>query len=165
MKVRCINRINFVTLTKGKIYEVINSSIINNSYKIYNDIGDSCHYPQEIFEVVNEEEYKMKYFNTDELKSGMVVELRCGLRYLVVHETLINGNGFMRIKSYINCNSTFKSDDSFDIMKVFDTQKPHLTTIDKLDRAENLIWERIEQKEMTVEEIEKALGYSVKIVK
>lgn len=102
-----------------------------------------------------------------DLESGMVVETRDGDRYLVIEKSgVIN---FMNLdgKTYFD-EKNMKDDMTFpewcdhcDIMKVF----PGDITLDGCRETTDLIWERKEPKEMTVAEIEAALGYPVKVVK
>ena len=108
-----------------------------------------------------------------DLKSGMTVKIRKGERYLVIknYETklygvcdvLVNKNSFLTLNDY---NEDLilkdKNDFQFDIMEVY---KPvydsHIFDFEEHE----LIWEREEAKEMTLEEIEKELGYKIEIVK
>ena len=102
-----------------------------------------------------------------DLENGMVVETRGGDRHLVIEKSgVIN---FMNLdgKTYFD-EKHMKDDMTFpewcdhcDIMKVF----PGDITLDGCRETTDLIWERKEPKEMTVAEIEKALGYPVKVVK
>lgn len=104
-----------------------------------------------------------------DLKTGMVVELRNGDKYLVINQDgKLNG---IRENSYITFNSLYahKSDmtwpaDSFlDVVKVF---RPVLTGFEYMLKDErNCIWTRDEKRKMTVSEICKELGYEVEIVK
>ena len=98
------------------------------------------------------------------LKSGMVVETKERGRWLVVNDTMINTSSHMIVSKYEE-DLTYYIDDVYTITKVFDVQLPHLTQIHKLSQAENMIWERIEVKEMTIEQIEKELGYTIKVIK
>lgn len=102
-----------------------------------------------------------------DLKNGMVVEVRNGERCLVIEKSgVIN---FMNLDgtSYFDetgIGDDMKAPDVFehcDIMKVFAGG----TTLNNCRKTTDLIWERKEPKEMTVAEIEAALGYPVKVVK
>ena len=57
----------------------------------------------------------------------------------------------------------------YDIMKVYAQYRGHFidgTVLQKnAIRHMDLIWERVEVKEMTIPEIEKKLGYPIKIIK
>jgi len=126
------------------------------------------------------------------LKSGMIVELRSGVKYLVVDGYLIGYLGHMCLSSY-NENLTYSTDyqdehtlqtdsainkycSKYDVMKIW-TQK-HMTNLASMleneefswtDRFAELIYDRDNQNndtvEMTVEEICKVLGKNVKVVK
>ena len=102
-----------------------------------------------------------------DLKNGMVVEIRTGDRCLVIEKSgVIN---FMNLDgtSYFDetgMGDDMKAPDVFehcDIIKVFAGD----ITLDDCRKTTGLIWERKEPKEMTMTEIEKALGYPVKVVK
>ena len=102
-----------------------------------------------------------------DLESGMVVEIRDGRRYLVIKKA--DGINFMNLDGTNHFDETgigddMKAPDVFehcDIMKVFAGG----TTLNNCRKTTDLIWERKEPKEMTVAEIEAALGYPVKVVK
>ena len=128
-----------------------------------------------------------KSFTKPDLKDGMVVEYRNGRRRLVLNEKFIGEDGNTHFNDFNNDLTSAKDGRSlfgarfqdFDIMKVYSTAAEYtkylfaelgflkiillLTSIDEL----TLIWEREEEsehKEMTVEEIEKELGYKIKVV-
>lgn len=95
------------------------------------------------------------------------METRYGDRYLVIEKSgVIN---FMNLdgktyfdEKYMKDDMTFPElCDHCDIMKVFAGG----TTLNNCRKTTDLIWERKEPKEMTVAEIEAALGYPVKVVK
>lgn len=109
------------------------------------------------------EENKMEFSKKD-LKSGMVVELRYGSRLLVVEV-----NGKLELIGKNEWNSLSHRDENlkctnreFDIVKVY---KADPSSLERMLRATELIWERKEFKEMTIADIEKELGHPVKIVK
>lgn len=111
-----------------------------------------------------------------DLKAGMVVECRCGRVYqvfrgiersiLVDKDVIINVNedtwiGF----DDIDDDLTTSFDHDFDIMKVYKSPTVSRTTKPLNYKNWDCVFERKEVKELTVSEIEKLLGYSVKIVK
>ena len=126
------------------------------------------------------------------LKSGMIVELRTGARYLVVDNFLIGYLSHMSLSRYnsdltyptdyqhkyaLQTNSTInESCSKYDVMKIW-LQKDMSNLASMLENANDswtdrfgeLIYDRnkpIEDTvEMTVEEICKALGKNVKVVK
>jgi hypothetical protein len=104
-----------------------------------------------------------------DLKTGMVVELRNGDKYLVINQAgKLSG---IRENSYITFNSlyahksdmTWSDDSCLDIVKVFCPSLSGFRTMLKNER--NCIWTRDEKRKMTVSEICKELGYEVEIVK
>jgi hypothetical protein len=106
-------------------------------------------------------------FTKSDLKDGMVVEYRHGWMELVLGEKTVDDRGS---HSLCNFDDELINKDSreSDIMRVY-TVNGDITGIGCIfDRAcLTLIWERKEEpkhKEMTVEEIEKELGYKIKVV-
>lgn len=71
--------------------------------------------------------------------------------------------GWVSLADYNN-DLTMKRMPNLDIMKVYSLSKyaTYSLSFDEHDRG--LIWERVGPKEMTVEQIEKELGYKIKIV-
>ena len=126
------------------------------------------------------------------LKSGMIVELRSGVRYLVVDNYLIGYLGHMHLNKY-NSDLSYSTDyqnlhtyqtydttnkhcSKYDIMKIW-TQKDMSNLASMLENEEHpwtdrfgeLIYDRNnpkeEEVEMTVAEICQMLGKNVKVVK
>ena len=108
-------------------------------------------------------------FTKADLKDGMVVELANGNKYLVLGEVMLNNTGSFKIERF---------DDNLEL-KGYD---PKVWAINKAysikyacwlqgifdDDNLTLIWERKEEPkpvEMTLEEVCKALGKEIKIVK
>lgn len=119
---------------------------------------------------------KNKKFTKDDLKVGYVVKMRDGSLNMVMpnnNDELITvdaSGGWMYLKRYNDClfnscNDLLVSNTSnFDIMEVYGRAKPNNETL-KLDISDrDLLWKREEAKKMTVEEIEKELGYKIEIV-
>lgn len=111
-----------------------------------------------------EEEKDMRL---SDLRTGMVVETKCGNRYLVlqVEEGIVfmGAEGFNYMKSWLEPkheeDMTCEDDDTT-IMKVF---KP-VSAFQQLKETRNLLWERPQEQELTVREISERLGYPVKVV-
>ena len=96
----------------------------------------------------------------NDLKSGMVVELRDGSLGLVVDNiVMLSDNDFIDLRFY---NDNLTANYCFDIVKIYNRNNH---TFKNWHKNLELIWQRKEVKEMTVEEISKALGYEVKVVK
>ena len=107
-----------------------------------------------------------------DLRSGMIVELRRGTRYVVLLNSnsgdiiLAGSDEIPNLSSgWICCDDTYKDDltctsvlEDLDIMKVWDSM-PH-----KLGVSYNLLWEREEVREVTLKEIERKFGCKIKIV-
>lgn len=108
-----------------------------------------------------------KKFTKDDLKSGDIVTTRDGATYMLVNSLFINNKGFMRLPDYKD-DLVFK--DSSGYMRVFDIIKVQRPQADiyfckNYWESAEVIWEREETVEMTLEEVCKALGKNVKIVK
>lgn len=164
MKVECIDNGGYRKLTEGKIYDVV--SIARRHYEIKNDAGVSYEYNKIYFKEVKEEN-KMAKFTLDMIKDGMVVEIRNGSRWLKVSDTLISTNGnYEPLKKYNN-DLTHISNDEFDITKVFKIQSTYMCLPTNLSSINNnaIIWQKKEPKEMTIAQIEEALGYTIKVIK
>ena len=109
-----------------------------------------------------------------DLKTGMFIETRNGGKYLVMLDPdcedmeLINFNGGYMPLYYYNNELIFTEQSlrGFDVVKVYSVEGSiHRLLSDKEHMKFKLVWEREEKtKEMTVKEIEKKLGYKIKIV-
>lgn len=113
-----------------------------------------------------------------DLKTGMRVVTRNGSEFIVLENVKTpNGktqdmyvkkdNGFMTESSY-NEDLTEKRDKAWDIIKVYVQNNGmylDAAVISAETKDMDLIWERKDKKEMTISEIEKELGYSIKIIK
>ena len=92
----------------------------------------------------------------------MVVEIRNGKRFLVLNDKLIGKDSWINIE-YILDDLSHNSE-SLTIDKVYATSA-YLIEEFFNDKYLTLLWERPKSaKKMTVEEIEKELGYKVEIV-
>ena len=109
-------------------------------------------------------------FTKDDLKDGMVVEYRNGTRELVFGSRTIDKRGYHNLKDYTETLTEHKYHlENHDIIKVYEVNSDAICTLNEIFNNEclTLIWERKEEpshKEMTVEEIEKELGYKIKVV-
>lgn len=162
---------------EGDILEFINGRCIfknGNESSCYNDFEDFIHcndYWINYF-ILLQEDNTYKEFTKQDLKTGMVVELRNGGIYYVLGDKIIGKYGFNIINdsNYLDNMLTRNiSDNEWNIVAVYSISSNCYNLDCILDKAYlNLIWERKEEpqpKEMTVEEIEKELGYSIKVVK
>lgn len=105
----------------------------------------------------------------NDLQLLYLVVTRDGTKWLVAQSTeekvLVNDDMNMWISFYdYNDDLTLSCSPHLDIMKVYGLSKypTYSLCYDRSDR--NLIWEREEVKEMTLKQIEKELGYKIKIV-
>lgn len=148
-------------MTKGRVIKVRENGmfvvkIIEHECKEY--IGDECHDLDPRYFVL------AKSFTKSDLKNDDIVTLRNGDRLIY------NGEGFMYI-SYDNDNELRRLSDLQDDLTYDDCgDKDEDYDIVKIERPVEYITvyereEKQEVKEMTVEEISKALGYEVKIIK
>ena len=111
-----------------------------------------------------------------DLKSGMTVVTRNGNKYLVLTNCgsstlqdfcLIGPTGFLESCGYTDdlLDNIGDSCAEWDIMEVYNDKI--LTTTYSMPTHSDPIWKRIEPiecKEMTIDDIEKALGYPIKII-
>jgi hypothetical protein len=107
-----------------------------------------------------------------DLKTGMRVKLQGGQVYIVVldYETtnyghqdifFISKSGFM-VGSNYDEDLVYRGDDSYDIIEVY--SRPLDAFLLDIKQRGELLWKRQPPKEMTLAEIEKMLGYPVKII-
>lgn len=106
------------------------------------------------------------------LKTGMKVILRDGSRFIVILNYCKDGKDYLYSEK---CYSElrFYDDDlkckGFSELDIIEIQSPTLKCSLVQDCIKNkncfkTIWKREETKEMTVSEIEKALGYKIKVI-
>jgi len=125
----------------------------------------------------------MNVFEKSDLKTGMIVELENGDKYLIVlnclstqqtsKDILINTNGWLLLKNYkqnlkdYKRNPTFLeneyTDKSFNIIKVFKSKwNGSIMSFSNLE----LIWERKEEiPELTMAEAIEKIGFEFKLKK
>ena len=110
-----------------------------------------------------------KKFTKEDLKTGDVVLRRNGSVEIVCLETgaLIRRDGFNILDELTDdLLSTFNDDDSDDIIAVRRPKQPYHCQFCAFDKElGELVYERKEPEEMTLEEVCKALGKEIKIVK
>lgn len=134
-----------------------------------------------IISQVEGDNYKIEGFNyywTDEMfyvapkdliEAGSIVESRYGVIYIYLNGLFLNSNGASRmddggLDDFSDDLIYLGKEESLDIMRIYKSESEKL---DDLFKPEYLtpVWERKTPKEMTIKEIEKELGYPVKIVK
>ena len=108
------------------------------------------------YKMILKEEKSLKKILTER----RVVELRNGERYLVVGDFLMGENDYF-IKDDFTDDLANRGLRKFDIVRIY-TEISRIKTLYNKDLA--IIWER-KPKKMTKEEIEKALGYEIEIIK
>lgn len=96
----------------------------------------------------------ISHITLNELQFADILTLRDGARFVVAQDYMFSEDYHYcdtnEISIYYNKNLKYKGDKNYDIMKV--------------ERAGKVIFEREDVREMTTEEVSKALGYKVKIV-
>lgn len=93
------------------------------------------------------------------VENGNIVQVVCGQYFLYLNGKGLSKDGFVHFKS-----SAFKIVAIWkpDMSKILDTKD----LLDPEDYKGELVWEKpLAAKEMTVSEIEKALGYEIKVIK
>lgn len=106
------------------------------------------------------------WFTKTDLKTGMMVETDDGGLYAVFGEWLLAMDDRMDLDEYTR-DLKHDCEEDWSIVRVYDVCDECLCDIRDIFDTDNLvlIWEREKEYiEMTVEEIEKELGYKVKIV-
>jgi hypothetical protein len=104
-------------------------------------------------------------FIKSDLKDGMVVERRCGDKCILLNQHFMTHNTTIEVSNY-TYDLRHPTIDDMTIDKVYISHAKFGNDYFE-DSYLELIWERKEEpdyKEMTVAEIEKKLGYKVKIV-
>lgn len=115
----------------------------------------------------------------NELKTGMVVTLRNGDKLRVFRDyasdwtqdenesvcmvSTVCANDWWKLSAYTD-DMKYEDDETCDIMEVYRPYHPYDFLRDFDESRYNLIWKREDPKEMTMAEIEAALGYKIKIV-
>lgn len=144
-----------------------------NESSCYGDFKDFINSNKcwEDYLILLQEDNTHKEFTKQDLKTGMVVELRNGKCAMVLLGTengdIISGTTWFPIDGF---GEKLTRGVDYDVIKIYQPTSNRDFLYDgkiHIDEA-NLIWERKEEpqpKEMTVEEIEKELGYSIKVVK
>lgn len=105
-------------------------------------------------------------FTKADLLKHMVVRTRVGLKYIVVDNVLMGRDSYLMLREFNNDLTHESENRNLDIVKVYETTGWSFES-SIADKNLTLIWERKEEpqpKEMTVKEIEEALGYPVKVV-
>ena len=120
---------------------------------------------------------KNKTFKKSDLKTGMYITLRNGGKYIVMlnvehsypdDKDLLIGvndnklNGWIKLSTYTEDLLDVDGDKRFDIMEV--EKCNHLGWLFNNTAEFISIYKREEKKEMTLKEIEAALGYKIKII-
>lgn len=114
-----------------------------------------------------EDELEMYEFTKSDLEDGMVVELNDGTRMVVCRDKFIGTSCFVNIKNFDEDLNNENSED-YSVRKVYRSFSLCLRDVFD-DECLELIWERHDEskteiiKDMTVSEIEKELGYKVRI--
>lgn len=122
-----------------------------------------------------EKETMNKQFTKDDLKVGYVVKTRNDGLYMIMPAnddslTMIReGRHGEPVNNYLpnlihNLSSRFDCVQTLDIVEVYGRPAIKYHALDISTEYRPLLWKREEPKEMTLEEVEKALGYPVKII-
>lgn len=127
--------------------------------------NDSCELSDANFLFAEEWLAPADDFTKYDLKEFDIVELRNGSKTCVVNDIALGqlSIGCFSVDTWKD-DLTDKGTDKYDIMKVYRPTDSIPTDKSKWKDLP-VVYERTEVKEMTVEEISKALGYEVKVVK
>lgn len=156
---------NYYSFKSGDIVECVGQS---TWARFKNEQGLECYLPISVYVVreIVEEEEKME--NVKQLlKNGDMVITRDGEKYIFMKDYLgqdvfkDKDGGFCYLSSY-NENLSCKLDD-FIVMEIKEPKRQKTGWFNEAEYETK--WKREEVKEMTVAEIEKELGYKIKVVK
>lgn len=148
----------------GNIYTVTNINRAGLEYYPRKGVNYCSFDDRETCYIFYEDELELVPFTKSDLKDGMVVEYRNGIRYLVLGDKLIGEFTWASLKHIRE--DLLSNSGVLTIDKVYTTSAYRLGQLFN-DKFLTLIWERPKEepaKKMTVEEIEKELGYKVEIV-
>lgn len=126
------------------------NSCLYGGYDFYEQIGYRILEWSDYMGVGNKE------FTKADLKDGMVVEYKNGKRRLVIANMLIGEDGFLTLDSFRENLENIKFMDHT-IVKIFKIKEAMTFNYILGDDNLKLIWERIEVKHMTVDEMQKKL--------
>ena len=109
-----------------------------------------------------------KVFTKAKLKSGDIVVQRNGTEYMYINDYFVNNCGYNQVEDYnddLTITSSYPSiRNDYEIVKIKRPNSGDQYCQKYWDEAP-IIWERKEVAEMTLEEVCKALGKEIKIVK
>lgn len=163
-KVRCIY--SGPCHEKGKIYDVVNGRIMKNDGKFSTCV--SFHSVDKLnelwiskFELVEEE----KMFTKDDLKSGYIVDTRNRGLFMVL-ETANGLKSFFRDfcefghheTDQYNDDLTAIGNDAWDITRIYGFNRYGHMVREISTKGRELLWQRDETLELTIEEIAKKFG-------
>lgn len=112
----------------------------------------------------------IKDFTLRDLSDEMVVETKCGKRYLVYHGRLVGETGYLMCDMYNDDLINIILGDLYTIVKVyripryFIIHSIHDFLTDSYVKNYSLIWEREKRVDLTLEEIENMLGYKINLI-
>lgn len=125
-------------------------------------------YKNEGYTIVSFDEMFNNTFTKRDLKAGQLVKCRNTILYKVLPTVnslvLVNSESVYHSINYINDDLKSPIGNLYDIMEVYDFPKYSADLLNSDIKYRELLWQREEVKEMTVEEISKELGYKVKII-
>ena len=158
-----------------KVRYMGNSGEFFSRYFVYNinKVGDTCYYikdnnynEHQISFVYHDDNFKKIGGNTmtkADLKDGMVVEYRQGDKAILLNNKLTEEYTHMNLEDYNENLIEIDGSGQYDIMKIYSTSANTLDTLFDYEKL-TLTWERDEVVEMTMAEINEALGKKIKVV-
>lgn len=144
---------------KGQIVTI--KDIVYNQYTLVEDSLD-FHWTDEMFETLPQNMNSI----ADMLQNGMVVEFNDGTRWLFLNGYFMDDCVGLRLETYWDSDLIYNGSKhhSNTVKNIYTSSSNNLIDFFNKDNL-LLYWTRKETpKEMTLEEIEKELGYSVKII-
>ena len=103
------------------------------------------------------------------IEPGSIVECRSGNKFIYINGLFMHSDGWVflgdgGLKDFSDDLIFLNGNKDFDIMRIFESKARTLSGVFEPIYLTS-VWRRREAKEMTLEEIEKILGYPIKIVK
>lgn len=129
------------------------------------DIDEKCLFPYRVLEMLwiwRDSELALVDFTKADLKDGMVVEYRNGDRAMVLGDKLMRNAHYTVLNNFTDTLEHLNVD-NLTIIRAYQSKADILDDYFN-DEYLTLVWERDSAKEMTVAEIEKELGYKIKVI-
>jgi len=179
---RCSPR-NNEYFTVGKIYDVVDGMVFDDTgfrFRIWSSAGDESLKSLNLwfngggveFELLKEDGKEMKKFTKKDIETGMFGITSRNEKFVIVNDLIVYEKGVYDVVTLLSDDMKFKSGKTIDKLftGVNSFNMLHNVTYNPISYLEygfKCVYDRSRDtvKEMTIAEIEKELGYSIKVVK